>query len=83
MVKIVSCANFINHRYYSDAAGGNGATAGDNAKNEKKEPTQEQVIEKLKKDLEEAKQETLLAYADRQNSIRIAKDDVRKAKVNT
>lgn len=73
---------FTQNRYYSDAAGGNGA---DNTKNEKgatngKEPTHEQTIEKLKKELEEAKQETLLAYADRQNSIRIAKDDVRKAK---
>lgn len=45
------------------------------------EQKQAKEIEQLKKDLEEAKKETLIAYADRQTSIRIAKEDVRKAKV--
>jgi len=54
--------------------------ANNNGKTEPETPTPEQTIEKLKKELDEAKQEILLAYADRQNSIRIAKDDVRKAK---
>lgn len=47
------------------------------------EQKQAKEIEQLKKDLEEAKKETLIAYADRQTSIRIAKEDVRKAKVTS
>jgi len=35
---------------------------------------------KLKEELEESKRETLIAIADRQTGMRIAKDDVRKAK---
>lgn len=45
------------------------------------EQKQAKEIEQLKKELEDSKRETLLAMADRQNSIRIAKEDVRKAKV--
>ena len=39
------------------------------------------MIAKLKQELEDSKQETLIAYADRQTSMRIAKNDVLKAKV--
>lgn len=56
------------------------ATNGNEAAKEEKTPELQKKIEQLQKELDEAKQEVLLAYADRQNSIRIAKDDVRKAK---
>jgi len=61
--------------------GGNGKAS--DAKNEKvlvEDTPDQKAIAKLTKELEETKQELLIAMADRQNSIRIARDDVRKAK---
>ncbi len=48
---------------------------------ENKQETPEQIIEKLTEELEAAKKDILFVVAERQNTIRIAKEDVRKAKV--
>lgn len=75
-------ATQVHARYNSTNTNGtNGTTNGAEKKEENTvEQKQAKEIEQLKKDLEESKKETLIAYADRQTSIRIAKEDVRKAK---